>query len=227
MIFIHNNLPPTLALAVGMATSSSAPLIISAAANFETTSAMWLRSMRPTCCIPGDSVLVALALDMRRRRCHTRVQDNHQTTKQGVPFIVIRRAAAILLLARLLLLESACPLTQRGRNGRTQRHKLRIQRGVADERVTSGAVRTTKQCHAKLERLRDGTMRRGGRSSIRGHGTCKRRRCLTHAREKRGCAAVGRSSGAAAQLPRKAQRRASLKASANPGTARAATPQGV
>ena len=83
MIFIHNNLPPTLALAVGMATSSSAPLIISAAANFETTSAMWLRSMRPTCCIPGDSVLVALALDMRRRRRHTRVQDNHQSDEAG------------------------------------------------------------------------------------------------------------------------------------------------
>ena len=30
------------------------------------------------------------------------------------------------------------------------------------------------------------------------YGTCKRRRCLTHAREKRGCAAVGRSSGATA-----------------------------
>ena len=60
----------------------------------------------------------------------------------------------------------SAPGALRDRNGRTQRHKLRIQRGVADERVTSGAVRTTKQCHAKLERLRDGTMRRGGRSCL-------------------------------------------------------------
>ena len=44
-------------------------------------------------------------------------------------------------------LTPSAPGALRDRNGRTQRHKLRIQRGVADERVT-------KQYHAKLERLR-------------------------------------------------------------------------
>ncbi|XRA99177.1 hypothetical protein NFJ02_06g128760 [Pycnococcus provasolii] len=86
----------------------------------------------PTCCIPGDSVLVALALDMRRRRCHTRVQDNHQTTKQGVPFIVIRRALPSSSRARVL-----SPAREKRTNATSQ---VRIQRGVADERVTSGAV---------------------------------------------------------------------------------------